>query len=1033
MTKKSFPMAAFTGAFIFCATAISLPAENTNSFIFIDMGQSGRTYCNDAGSFFNPAGYTRPSMGGTIGRFVGMASSDDAAIDGVSIGNGLIDREVNDTTYGARQINRGVAEVLRWLKWLHPEKEIVYVDLATSGTGIEQVMNNADTERRHSNQRAILDHVESNYGSPNAVIISWYGNDGPTFASYRREWMPYWTGTQLDGTTHPLGTPNPVSTRFPTTPVDVCWYDTTAAIDQRGRGDVTRLTKIAHIMHPNDEIDPASRAEFQAFHNDPRILPASLGNDHFQPMSGHADPANEWEQPLVSIQTLGSALLRALGHSYQPPQVISVAAAANGSYADAKISLPNGGNLTTTRAQNGIPMPALPNERHIEVYGFELARNGVAVGSRSRLRRMDSAAAANIKAAISITDSGSGSGTNRTATVRITPQVPFVEGDRFCYLMGGMSDNPPQTEQSFFSKLIEEVPELRQPGQLFTFPGFIVASSDTALDISFLPETPAAPTASFTASPASGVAPLTVTFTDTSTGTITNRFWDFGDGSTTNTTTTSIAHTYTSAGTSTVQLIVSGPLGVSTNTKPAAITVAAPIAPTANFSASPVSGTAPLAVTFTDSSTGSITNRFWDFGDGIITNTAVTNVVHTYSTAGSKTVTLIVSGLAGTSTNTQASLISVSSGSTGGLIVYDSFSSATGMPAAATGPSGWVSDGTLVTTAHGYVREGSLTSPGLKVPAGNSFNLGTRTDDYWLNFTATSLNVGDTVYFSFLERINVIPASGFTGVGGFIRLGNSVDALSATKGVCFSRGTTGTPTNSNLGFALSPANKTFGVAGAVSTLGTYDMMATYFVVASYTRGATNGSLSLWINPDSATFGTDTPPAATLSTTTANSVGVFDRLQIGSNGSVSHPGNWQIDEVRIATSWAGVAPSASSAPNNDTDSDGLPNDWEAQHFGGSTNANPNSMAANGLNTVLEAYVAGLNPTNPASRFAVSNNWNTLHWIAASGRVYSVYWTTNLLNGFQPLETNIVWPQKSWTDAVHGAQGGNFYRIGARLAP
>ncbi len=78
--------------------------------------------------------------------------------------------------------------------------------------------------------------------------------------------------------------------------------------------------------------------------------------------------------------------------------------------------------------------------------------------------------------------------------------------------------------------------------------------------------------------------------------------------------------------------------------------------------------------------------------------------------------------------------------------------------------------------------------------------------------------------------------------------------------------------------------------------------------------------------------------------------------------------------------------------------------ETQYFGGDTNANPNATAANGINTGLEAYIAGLNPTNPASRFIVSNDWKTLGWNAVSGRVYSVYWTTKLLNSFQPLETN-----------------------------
>lgn len=117
--------------------------------------------------------------------------------------------------------------------------------------------------------------------------------------------------------------------------------------------------------------------------------------------------------------------------------------------------------------------------------------------------------------------------------------------------------------------------------------------------------------------------------------------------------------------------------------------------------------------------------------------------------------------------------------------------------------------------------------------------------------------------------------------------------------------------------------------------------------------------------------------------------------------------------------------------SDTDSDGLPDDWELQYFGGITNVVPSAMAANGINTIYETYVARLNPTNPDSRFTVSNDWNSLHWNAVSGRVYSVYWTTNLLNGFQPLETNILWPQNSWTGQVENSQDAGFYRVQVRL--
>jgi hypothetical protein len=134
--------------------------------------------------------------------------------------------------------------------------------------------------------------------------------------------------------------------------------------------------------------------------------------------------------------------------------------------------------------------------------------------------------------------------------------------------------------------------------------------------------------------------------------------------------------------------------------------------------------------------------------------------------------------------------------------------------------------------------------------------------------------------------------------------------------------------------------------------------------------------------------------------------------------------------------ASATPASSGPGGTDDDSDGIPNDWETLYFGGATNANPNAPAANGVNTVMETYVAGLNPTNPASVFLIANfrsltSGSILQWSAVSGLVYSVYGTTNLFNQFQPLETNILWPQNSWTDAVHGAEIKNFYRIKVQL--
>jgi PKD repeat protein len=73
------------------------------------------------------------------------------------------------------------------------------------------------------------------------------------------------------------------------------------------------------------------------------------------------------------------------------------------------------------------------------------------------------------------------------------------------------------------------------------------------------------PTASFTASPTSGQAPLTVQFTDTSTGNPASWSWDFGDNSSLSTA-QNPSHTYSAAGTYTVKQTVSNANGSSTAT-----------------------------------------------------------------------------------------------------------------------------------------------------------------------------------------------------------------------------------------------------------------------------------------------------------------------------------------------------------------------------------------------------------------------------------------------------------------------------------
>jgi PKD repeat protein/FtsP/CotA-like multicopper oxidase with cupredoxin domain len=172
-------------------------------------------------------------------------------------------------------------------------------------------------------------------------------------------------------------------------------------------------------------------------------------------------------------------------------------------------------------------------------------------------------------------------------------------------------------------------------------------------------------TASFTYIPASGDAPLNVTFTDTSTGTIiTGWNWDFGDGNfASDNGQQNPSHVYELPGNYTVTLTAMN-TGGSRVSGPSTVNVTKalpPAAPVASFTGTPTNGTAPLMVTLNaDASTSDpavwATWR-WTFGDG--TFSSVKNATHTYTTGGLYDVSLTATNLGGTNVMTRAGYINV--------------------------------------------------------------------------------------------------------------------------------------------------------------------------------------------------------------------------------------------------------------------------------------------------------------------------------------------------------------------------------------
>jgi PKD repeat protein len=189
----------------------------------------------------------------------------------------------------------------------------------------------------------------------------------------------------------------------------------------------------------------------------------------------------------------------------------------------------------------------------------------------------------------------------------------------------------------------------------------------------------AAPVAAFTSSVQSGTAPLTVQFTDQSTGTPQSYAWDFNNDKTIDSTAKSPSFTYATAGTYTVNLSVANANGKDSEIKTGYITVSAagtnsvptptptPITvpaklPAAQFTASATSGQAPLTVQFTDQSVSAGTSSYaWDVNNDGTTEYTTKSPSHTYTAAGTYTVKLVVTNASGSDSEIKTGYITATS------------------------------------------------------------------------------------------------------------------------------------------------------------------------------------------------------------------------------------------------------------------------------------------------------------------------------------------------------------------------------------
>ncbi len=190
------------------------------------------------------------------------------------------------------------------------------------------------------------------------------------------------------------------------------------------------------------------------------------------------------------------------------------------------------------------------------------------------------------------------------------------------------------------------------------------------------------PTATITATPSTGTAPLNVQFTanatDPNSDDTLSYNWDFGDGNTS--TEANPTHQYVTASTTpyNVTLTVSDGTddGTATTTITVNTTTSTNTPPTVTIAADPTNGNAPLTTNFTatvtDPDDGAVFTYNWDFGDGNTSTEA--NPTHQYLTASTTpyNVTLTVSD--GTDDGTATTTITVNTPNASPTAVDDNVS-----------------------------------------------------------------------------------------------------------------------------------------------------------------------------------------------------------------------------------------------------------------------------------------------------------------------------------------------------------------------
>ncbi len=147
------------------------------------------------------------------------------------------------------------------------------------------------------------------------------------------------------------------------------------------------------------------------------------------------------------------------------------------------------------------------------------------------------------------------------------------------------------------------------------------------------------------------------------------------------------------------------------------------------------------------------------------------------------------------------------------------------------------------------------------------------------------------------------------------------------------------------------------------------------------------------------------------------------------------------QAHDGTNWTLASPfvtlSVELDPSLDVDGDGLANGWEEAHYGSVTGAIAGADSDGDGADSLGEFVAGTDPFDSLSVFEVMDSVVSagdpeVSWSSVSGKSYTIWRSTNLVEGFTAIATDVAAtpPVNTYTDAGASSLGAVFYSIGVQ---